>query len=239
MKDSHDVAVITQFTSSFTHQTHRETVSFFGRRHPLFQQVLKLRDQHHGVAKAYLKKHTDHDDVIDSNSQHIYLMDTQHDTLLGSIRITPGGLESRTLFDESDVVSIPEGAIYEFSRLVMAPEAKRFAHGNLLMAAAARHVKSRNGDGILGLCNRANMKIFKRFGLLPLHDATLRTDKHLGELYMVYASMETIMHTARQRYASAPTASLTPECPTPSASPGSDGGSNRLPQSSPATASRQ
>ncbi|MGS0468256.1 hypothetical protein ACU8V3_14805 [Cobetia marina] len=105
MKDSHDVAVITQFTSSFTHQTHRETVSFFGRRHPLFQQVLKLRDQHHGVAKAYLKKHTDHDDVIDSNSQHICLMDTQHDTLLGGIRITPGGLESRTLLTR--VMSFP------------------------------------------------------------------------------------------------------------------------------------
>jgi len=224
MQDTQDVTVIQQFTASFTHQTHRETVSFFGRNHPLFRHVRTLREDHHSASKAYLKKHSDHDDVIDSNSQHICLMDTQHDTLLGSIRVTPGSLESLTLFDDSDAVSIPEGAIYEFSRLVMAPEAKRFAHGNLLMAAAARHVRSRKGDGILALFKRANMKIFKRFGLAPLHDATLRTDKNLGELYMVYASMETIMHTAKQRYSSpeqAPQpAELSPDATSLSPGPG-------------------
>ncbi|MDL2191963.1 hypothetical protein QQF40_11225 [Cobetia sp. LC6] len=222
MQDTQDVAVIQQFTSSFTHQAHRETVSFFGRNHPLFRQVLTLREDHHSASKAYLQKHRDHDDVIDSNSQHICLMDTQRDTVLGSIRVTPGSLESRTLFDDSDAVSIPKGAIYEFSRLVMAPEAKRFSHGNLLMAAAAHHVRSEKGAGILALCKRANMKIFKRFGLLPIHDATLRTDKHLGDLYMVYASMETIMHTAKQRYC-APEQAPQPAYLSPDATPFSPG----------------
>ncbi|WP_158773662.1 hypothetical protein [Cobetia sp. L2A1] len=194
-----DIAVIKQFTTSFSHQNNRDTVSFFGRRHPLFKQVLKLRDAHHGASKAYLQKHKDHDDVIDSNSQHICLVDTQRDALMGSIRVTPGGLESRTLFDESEDVTIPEGSIYEFSRLVMDPSAKRFAHGNLLMAAAAKHVKAKDGDGILALCKRSNMKIFKRFGLLPLHESTLKTGHDKGELYMVYASMDSILKLAQDR----------------------------------------
>ncbi|WP_156941214.1 hypothetical protein [Cobetia crustatorum] len=214
MKDSDsDIAVITQFSSSFPNQSDRKTVSFFGRSHPLYKDVLKMRDEHHGAAKAYVMKHKNHDDVIDSNSQHICLVDTQRDALMGCIRVTPGGLESRTLFDQNDKVSIPEGAIYEFSRLVTDPSAKRFAHGNLLMAAAARHVKANKGDGILALCKRSNMKIFKRFGLLPIHESTLQTEENMGELYMVYASMESIMKTSQKRVSTTPVPS---PLPTPS-----------------------
>lgn len=212
-----DIAIIKQFSTSFTDQSNRKIVSFYGRNHPLFEKILKIRHDHHGAARAYLMKHQNHDDVIDSNSQHICLIDTQHDDLMGSIRVTKDSLEARTLFDENDNVNIPEGAIYEFSRLVTDPSAKRLAHGNLLMAAAAKHVKANDGDGILALCKRSNMKIFKRFGLHPIHESTLRTGEQMGELYMVYGSMISIMQKAQSRADSK--ASATPGNTTISTAP--------------------
>ncbi len=135
--------------------------------------------------------------AIRSRSTHFLLY--RHEQLLAVLRATPAPFEWASLAQQHFSPTVALSRHVELSRLIsQAPGQQPIAINSLLVAAAEWAIKQ-GYQGVTALCRSSQLRLYQRFGLMPVASNPLHIEQRArGDYWVLSAEWRQILAAVQQ-----------------------------------------